>query len=502
MSQSLSEKTAAAETYSFTEKVESTSIASSLEKGTVQNEATFVKSPEEVKLVRKINRIFMPLVGLALFIQFMDKSTLGYAGIMGIYEDTGISHNQFAWLGSVFYVGYLVVQIPNQYCLQRLPISKYLGTIFVVWGISLALTALAHNFAQLAGLRFLLGFFEGTTYPAMFLLIATMYRRSEQIVWYSFMFMCNALCGAFGGLVAYGVAYMHGLKGMSSWKWQFIIWGCLTVVAGVLYFFFLADKPKSRWFFLTPEEEKIVDARTKDNASVQNKDIKKEHIYEALREPRLYCYFLMSLFLNLQNGAVTLFSQQITQQMGFSQLNTILMGIPHGAATIVLLVGSSFFSRRFDELAYVGMIFSAISMVAVILLAAIPPGPAQLAGLLISATTPLYTLMQASISNNVSGYTKKIFYTSANLVAYCIGNFIGPLMMDESTGPRYIPGNAGYAVADFLCILLFGYIRWAYIRENKRRAQLLQEGSIPPPPKNREELDLTDKEDLYFVYKP
>lgn len=44
----------------------------------------------------------------------MDKSVLNFSGIMGIYE-TGISHDQFAWLGSMFYVGFLVIQVITFY---------------------------------------------------------------------------------------------------------------------------------------------------------------------------------------------------------------------------------------------------------------------------------------------------------------------------------------------------------------------------------------------------
>lgn len=97
-----------------------------------------------------------------------------------------------------------------------------------------------------------------------------------------------------------------------------IIWGAVTTFLGFLFFFFLPDKPRSRWFRLTPEEEKIVDERTLDNAVVRNKEIKPEHMMDALKEPRFYCYVLISFLLNLQNGCVTIFSSQIIKNMGFS----------------------------------------------------------------------------------------------------------------------------------------------------------------------------------------
>lgn len=55
-------------------------------------------------------------------------------------------------------------QVPNQYLMQRLPLSKYLGSILVIWGVCLLCMAFTHRFADLGALRFLLGFWEGTTY--------------------------------------------------------------------------------------------------------------------------------------------------------------------------------------------------------------------------------------------------------------------------------------------------------------------------------------------------
>lgn len=162
-----------------------------------------------------------------------------------------------------------------------------------------------------------------------------------------------------------------------------------------------------------------------------------------------------------------------------------------------------FLSKRLDEVNYIGTLAGLITMVGVILLVSLPLGPAQLIGLyLCGATSPPYVMLQTSISSNVSGYTKKIFYTAANIVGYSIGNFAGSLIMVEKYAPRYVPSMIVYAIADLLVALLFVYLRISFARENKRRQALKDEGKIPAPPPNREELDLTDKEDLNFVYRP
>ncbi|KAI9497525.1 major facilitator superfamily domain-containing protein [Zychaea mexicana] len=478
-------------------------VSSSLEKGTNADngDTRFIKSPEERKLVKKINWVFMPLVIMILFVQFIDKSTLTVSALFGIYEDTGITHDEFGWLGSLFYIGYLAIQLPNQYLLQRVPISKYLGVILMIWGVTLGCHALGRNFAELAGLRFLLGFWEGCTYPAIFLLISTLYRRSEQVIWFGTMFATNAAAICIGSIIAYGIGHMDGHLNIRAWKWAMIIFGIVTFFLGFPFYLFLADKPKSRWFRLTPEEEKIVDERTRDNAVVQNREIKRDHILEALKEPRLYCFFFCSLFLNLQNGAISTFASQIINRMGFSSLTSVILNIPYGASIVLFVAIATVLSHRFQEIGIIAIISCILPLLGAILLLVLPLGPVQLLGLYLSTTSPAYTLLQTYISSNVGGYTKKIFYTSANIVAFCLGNFVGPIMMVGHTAPRYTPAMIGFIVADFLTALMFLYVRWSQNKENNRRKHLEEKGLISPPPPNRELLDLTDKEDLSYRYR-
>ncbi|KAI7885994.1 MFS general substrate transporter [Lichtheimia hyalospora FSU 10163] len=445
-----------------------------------------ITSIEERKLVKKINWTLMPLVCLLVGIQFVDKTVISFTAVLGIYEDTGMTHDQFGWLGALFYGGFLVTQFFNQYLLQRLPPSKYVGVVCVVWGITLGCHAFAKSFALLAALRFLLGFWEGVTYPAVFLLISTHYRRSEQNFWFTAIIMVNAMASCIASLIMYGIGLMDGLYGMRAWKWAMIIWGSITTLFGIVVFLFLADQPKSRWFRLTPLQEKIVDERVLDNVVVRNRNVKRDQIIEALKEPRLYACSFISLLSNLQNGAIQIFSSQIIHAMGFSRLMTVIMNIPLSVSAVVLLSIVIIISRRLQDICYVAATSS----------------PVQFLGLILAAMPGTsFAFLQALISSNVSGYTKKIFYTGASMVAYCIGCFTGPLLMLEREAPRYVGAMVTYAIADVVVGLLFVFIRVTLSRENKRRQELKTKGMIPPPPSNRHELDLTDKKDLNFIYR-
>lgn len=79
------------------------------------------------------------------------------------------------------------------------------------------------------------------------------YKRSEAQKRFSFFFSSTTLAGAFGGLLAYGLGQMDGLRGYSGWRWVFIIEGVLTCVVAIGCFFVVPDFPEdAKW--LTEEE--------------------------------------------------------------------------------------------------------------------------------------------------------------------------------------------------------------------------------------------------------
>lgn len=416
------------------------------------------------------------------------------------FQDTHIDQDQYGWISSFFYLGYLMMQLPNNYALQKLPIAKYLGVMILLWGISLFCMAFATSFGHLVGLRMLLGFFEAVTYPVIFLLIATFYRRSEQVFFFGLMFIGNNLANMVGGFIGVGISKIPEKGGFVSWQWAFIIYGSITIFLSIIYFLFLPDRPDSRWFSLTEEEKIIVEQRARDNAVVPNMEIKYSQIWESLKEPRFYCYCLISLFNNFQNGAVITFSGIITTEMGFSSTNAMLLGTPNGAIIIIMIIFNSYLSKKYNEIIYLALFSTTVSIIGLTCLAAIPSGGVKLIGLyLSSACTPAYTLLQTSISSNVSGYTKKIFYTSGNLIFYTLGNFVGPLLLRNKDKPRYLPAMGVYIAGNVISFLLFAYIRWTYVRINKKR-NLNKDTNVVALPDEIE--DITDAQNENFVYRP
>lgn len=300
-----------------------------------------------------------------------------------------------------------------------------------------------------------------------------------------------------------------------------IILGSVTVFFGTFCFFFLIDNPRSRFLHLTVEQEEVVEARLRDNAVVRTRTIKWHHMVEALCEPRFYCLVFTSLLINFQNGAMNTFSAIITKGFGFSvilesgaagenmctdalsdvitqSLNAILLSIPSGVVDCILIAIAVWYNRRYGNTIYLACVFLVIAIVGLVLLVAIPKSQVKLVGLYLSwSYCASYTLLLVCVTNNVSGYTKKIFYSSGIIVGYTVGNFVGPLMMVSWQAPLYLGGMIAYMVADAICIILLLIARYFMAKSNK--ARLSSAGTIEASKPNTE--DLTDKEDPAFIYR-
>ena len=86
------------------------------------------------------------------------------------------------------------------------------------------------------------------------------YTPSEALRRYSIFFNSTTLAGAFGSLIASGIAKMQGVQGYAGWRWIFILEGIVTVVIGLVAVFltpnFIED---AKW--LSKDEQKFLQAR-------------------------------------------------------------------------------------------------------------------------------------------------------------------------------------------------------------------------------------------------
>lgn len=127
------------------------------------NQANIIVTPSEnARILRKIDLHLLPIILFVYCLQSLDKTTLSYASVFGLIDDTHLEGQEFSWLGSVVYVAQLVFQPLVAYALVKLPVGKFCATMVFCWGAVLCGMTAAKNFGGLMAARLLLGAFEAS----------------------------------------------------------------------------------------------------------------------------------------------------------------------------------------------------------------------------------------------------------------------------------------------------------------------------------------------------
>lgn len=109
--------------------------------------------------------------------QFLDKSCISYAALWGMKEDAHLVNDQYSWLTTIFYLGYMAGEFPINMLFQKFDIAKTCGIFIILWGATLLCMTAGHNFAGLATARLFLGILEAGVSPCFVLLTTMFYTR-------------------------------------------------------------------------------------------------------------------------------------------------------------------------------------------------------------------------------------------------------------------------------------------------------------------------------------
>ncbi|RAH74187.1 putative MFS allantoate transporter [Aspergillus aculeatinus CBS 121060] len=468
------------------------------------DELLSVDTAELKRLERKIDWAILPCLSVCYAFYYIDKTTLSYAAIFGIKEDLQLSGQQYSWLSSVFYFGFLVWAIPTNFLLQKFPVAKHLGVNIVLWGVFLMLQAAAKNFTQLVVLRVISGAAEACSDPAFLLITSMFYTRRQQPIRIGLWYTANGLGIALGGLLGYGIGHIQGA--LSSWKYEFLIIGALCTAWGIVILILLPDSPVTARNF-SPRERRLAVERLRDNQTgVENKILKPAQVLEALLDWKVWAFLLLGLSGNIPNGGISNFGTLIISGFGFSTLVTTLMQVPYGVFIALMILLSVYINDRLPP-----------NYRCIVTILFLLPNVAGAFGLcflaednrvgrlicyyLTGSYNASFVLILSILTANIAGHTKKVVTNAMIFLGVCAGNIAGPFFFKSDQAPRYQLGIWSMIVSNLIEIALVVILRIMLAWENRRRDAAQLHGD--PTAWDRDQTafsDLTDKQNLNFRY--
>lgn len=331
-------------------------------------------------------------------------------------------------------------QYPAGYLMQRLPTAKVLGCATLGWGIVLITTPACTNFAGIAANRFLLGALEATVNPGFVMIIGMWYKSSEQPLRLESYYCTNGIATMFGGLLGYAVGNIT--SGLPQWMYVFLIFGSLSICAGIWLLLMLPDSPSSCKFFDERERAVAVERVAGNRQGVKNKVFKKYQVYQTIRDPKTWILFVMDVGAQVPNTALTQFASLIVGGFGFDTLGTQYLQIPGGAVQFLALITGGFICTKFfPNLRCICIIMAnSICIIGSGLLVGLPIDNkwGRLVALWLCYFQRLgFSMSLTMVSSNIAGYTKKQLTGAILFTGYCVGNIIGPQTFRDSEKPYY-----------------------------------------------------------------
>ncbi|PPQ63106.1 hypothetical protein CVT24_005817 [Panaeolus cyanescens] len=211
----------------------------------------------EKKLIRKLDFTLLPLFTL-----------ICNARIAGLEKDLGMKGLDFNKSLTVFYVFYILVEVPSNLALKRFG-SIWIALLVLSFGVIALGTAFVKSYAGLVVTRVFLGLAEGGTLSGLVYCLSRYYRRHE-LVWRIGIFfgLSPSLAGAFGGLLASGLLKVDDIGSLTRWRKIFFIEGIITMAIGVFLLFFMPGDPTTTKL-LNEEERAIAIARLDADRAVK-----------------------------------------------------------------------------------------------------------------------------------------------------------------------------------------------------------------------------------------
>lgn len=116
------------------------------------------------RVLRKAAWRLIPLLALAYFFNYLDRTSVGYAALQ-MTDQLGLSAAQFGLGAGIMFVGYCLCEVPSNLAMYRFGARVWMARIMITWGLAAAATAFVVGPYSFYLIRFILGVAEAGFFP-------------------------------------------------------------------------------------------------------------------------------------------------------------------------------------------------------------------------------------------------------------------------------------------------------------------------------------------------
>jgi ACS family tartrate transporter-like MFS transporter len=262
-------------------------------------------------VLRKVTWRLLPFMFVLYIMSYLDRINVSFAALQ-MNKELGFDDKTFGAGAGIFFIGYFLFGIPSNVMVAKFGARRWIAVIMLIWGgISVAMATVtdANSFYLL---RFFLGVAEAGFFPGMILYLTYWFPKRERGTAVARFMSAIPVAAVLGGLISAKILAMHGMYGLSGWKWLFIITGAPSMVLGCVVALLLTDGPAhAKWL---SEDEKTALAAVME--AEQHTTENKESFTTVVRNPYVWTFAFIYFCLAICFYGFQLWLPQIIHAFG------------------------------------------------------------------------------------------------------------------------------------------------------------------------------------------
>ncbi|RZL73077.1 MAG: MFS transporter [Rhodococcus sp. (in: high G+C Gram-positive bacteria)] len=307
--------------------------------------AITTKPEIETRVVKKVARRIIPFLGVAYFVNYLDRTNIGLAKLT-MSDELGLTETMFGLASGLFFIGYLLFEVPSNLALHKFGARRWIARIMVSWGIVAAAMAFVPTAGWLYGLRIVLGIAEAGFFPGVLLYMTMWFPRAYRVRLMGLFMLALPVSSALGAPLSSAIIqYWDGLFGLSGWRVMFLFEGLPAIVLGVITWFYLTDRP-SQATWLDDDEKSWLTAELESEGSSKSAHITGS-VKRALTDARVWMLGLVYFGITYGLYSLSFFLPSIvagfkkTFDTDFSLVTTgLIVAVPFAVGALAMVLWS------------------------------------------------------------------------------------------------------------------------------------------------------------------
>jgi ACS family tartrate transporter-like MFS transporter len=243
---------------------------------------------------RRIAYRLLPFVFLVYMVNYIDRVNVSFANLR-MSADLGFSDRVYGLGVGMFYLTYVLFEIPGAIIVERWSARKWIARIMISWGIVTIFTGFVQTRGQFYAARFFLGAAESSFFPGMIVYLTHWFRQRERSRAIACLYAANPAAALVGSPVAGWLLGVHWWS-LAGWRWLFILEGIPAIVLGIVTIFYLTDRPaQARWLPVEEREWLVHELQAELQAKKKARDYTIMQAFGDLRTVRLIIAYFLAL---------------------------------------------------------------------------------------------------------------------------------------------------------------------------------------------------------------